>query len=60
MVTDEDDATQRRAIIAFWFLGVLNNSSFVIMLAAATNIEEVRIKTRIRDLMKTSAHDPSL
>jgi hypothetical protein len=50
MVTDEDDATQRRAIIAFWFLGVLNNSSFVIMLAAATNIEEVRIKTRIRDL----------
>jgi len=31
--------TERRAVLAFWLLGCLNNSSFVIMIAAATSIE---------------------
>jgi hypothetical protein len=29
---------RRKTLIGFWFLGVLNNSSFVIMIAAATTI----------------------
>jgi len=33
-------STERWLYTSFWFLGVFNNSSFVIMLAAATNIEE--------------------
>ena len=35
---DEMQRNHRRAVISFWLLGLLNNSSFVIMIAAAETI----------------------
>jgi hypothetical protein len=35
---DEAQRSHRRAIISFWMLGLLNNSSFDIMIAAAETI----------------------